>query len=446
MVNRLFGTDGIRGAPGVYPLDEYTLAKLGAAIVRTLPRGNTPKQLLVGRDTRESGEWIEDHIARGICSEGAILTRAGEIPTPAVAYLTKTQGFDIGIVISASHNLSPDNGVKIFANTGKKISQAVESCVEQGVADESWKMSEQVTLGVNCKNFTDLYMAHTLRALPSQNFLSPCKIAIDCANGAMTSIAPRLFRELGFEVLALNCEPNGQNINQRCGSTNLADLKRGVVEEGCRLGVAYDGDGDRAMFVDDCGNVVDGDAVLFMCARQLHATGLLRGNAVVATVMSNFGLELSLRELGIGTVRCSVGDRHVVEEIIKRNFSLGGEQSGHIIFTDHSISGDGVITTLFVLRVMAETKRELCDLTGNLRTYPQVLVNVPIRNKKDLNSVPEVRTLIAKVERQLVGQGRLLVRYSGTEPLLRIMIEGQDQRTIQVLANEIAEKVHEHFS
>ena len=441
MANRLFGTDGVRGTPGVYPLDAHTLAKLGAALVRTLPRADTPRRLLVGRDTRESGEWIEQQLARGVCSEGASLTSAGVMPTPAVAYLTKARCFDAGVVISASHNLCPDNGVKLFTGAGEKAGEELESCVEDSVADESWQVSERAAAQVDHAELAGLYTAHALRALPAPAPLGPLKIAIDCANGATTPIAPRLFRALGFEVLALHCAPDGRNINRGCGSTHPDDLARAVVEGGYRLGVAYDGDGDRAMLVDHHGGIVDGDAVLFMCARQLHATGQLRGNAVVATVMSNVGLELALRELGIEMVRCPVGDKHVMEEVITRGLSLGGEQAGHIIFADHLVTGDGIVTTLSVLRTMAETKRELADLAGDLRTYPQVLVNVPVREKKDLPSVPEVAAIMARIEGRLAGQGRLLVRYSGTEPLLRVMIEGQDQRTIQMWAEEIAEKV-----
>ena len=445
MLDPLFGTDGVRGTPGAYPLDARTLAKLGAALVRALPRADAPRRLLVGRDTRESGEWIEQQLARGVCSEGARLTSAGVMPTPAVAYLTKARRFDAGVVISASHNLFPDNGIKLFTGNGSKAGEQLQSCVEGSVADESWQVSDRATAQVDCAEFAGVYTAHALRALPDPGLLRPLKIAIDCANGATTPIAPRLFRELGFDVLALHCAPDGRNINRGCGSTHTGDLAAAVVNGGYRVGVAYDGDGDRAMFVDHHGQIVDGDAVLLMCARQLHATGRLRRNAVVATVMSNVGLELALRELGIELVRCPVGDRHVMEEMITRGLSLGGEQSGHIIFGDHLVTGDGIVTTLSVLRTMAETKRELADLASDLTTYPQVLVNVPVRHKADLQSVPEVAAAMARIERQLVGQGRLLVRYSGTEPLLRVMIEGPDQRTLHVWAEEIAEKVRAHL-
>ena len=445
MRNLLFGTDGVRGTPEVYPLDAHTLARLGAAVVRTLPPADAPRRLLVGRDTRESGEWIEHQLARGVCSEGATLTSVGVTPTPAVAYLTKDRRFDAGLVISASHNPFPDNGIKLFASNGQKASGELESSVEASVADRSWQVSDGGAVHIDRAEFGGAYMTHASRALPDPGPLGQLKIAIDCANGATTAVAPRLLRELGFDVLALHCAPDGRNINHQCGSTHPGDLAQAVVDGACRLGVAYDGDGDRAVFVDHRGRVIDGDAVLLMCAKQLQATGRLRGNAVVATVMSNVGLELALQELGIELVRCPVGDRYVMEEIVRRGLSLGGEQSGHVIFADHLPTGDGIATTLSVLRIMAETNRDLADLASDLTAYPQVLVNIPVRQKEDLRSVPEVAAALATVEQRLAGQGRLLVRYSGTEPLLRVMIEGQDQPTIDRWAQEIAEKVREHL-
>ncbi|MEE8130918.1 MAG: phosphoglucosamine mutase, partial [Vicinamibacterales bacterium] len=369
----------------------------------------------------------------------------GVTPTPAVAYLTKDRRFDAGVVISASHNPFPDNGIKLFTSTGEKAGGELESSVEASVADRSWQVSDGGVVHIDRADFGGAYMTHASRALPDPGPLGQLKIAIDCANGATTAVAPRLLRELGFDVLALHCAPDGRNINRQCGSTQPGDLAQAVVDGGCRLGVAYDGDGDRAVFVDHRGRVIDGDAVLLMCAKQLQATGRLRGNAVVATVMSNVGLELALQELGIELVRCPVGDRYVMEEIVRRGLSLGGEQSGHVIFADHLPTGDGITTTLSVLRIMAETNRDLADLASDLTAYPQVLVNIPVRQKEDLRSVPEVAAALATVEKRLAGQGRLLVRYSGTEPLLRVMIEGQDQPTIDRWAQEIAEKVREHL-
>ena len=271
------------------------------------------------------------------------------------------------------------------------------------------------------------------------------KIALDAANGATTTVAPRLFSELGFDVRLLGASPDGRNINLDCGSTHPQALAHAVGDWGARMGIAFDGDGDRAIFVDANGAIVDGDAVLLMCSRQMKATGRLEGNAVVATVMSNIGLEIALRESGIDLVRCPVGDKYVMEEMLKRQLSIGGEQSGHIIFSDHLFTGDGIATALNVLRVMAETGRELADLASELVTYPQVLINVKVREKKDLQSVPEIKAVMDRVEDRLAGQGRLLVRYSGTEPLLRVMIEGKDQHEIQGWASEIAGAVKEHL-
>jgi phosphoglucosamine mutase len=291
----------------------------------------------------------------------------------------------------------------------------------------------------------DAYIAHARLALPDPQRLGPLKIAIDTANGATTTVAPRLFRELGFAVEVLSASPDGRNINLDCGSTHPQNLSRVVVERGCRVGVAFDGDGDRAILVDASGQIVDGDAVLLMCGRHMKAMGHLKGNGVVATVMSNIGLELAFHQSGIEMVRCPVGDKYVMEEMIKRGLSLGGEQSGHVIFSEHLFTGDGIVTALTVLRVMADSGRELADLAAELVTYPQVLLNVRVREKKDLRTVRPIAEAMQRVEERLSGQGRLLVRYSGTEPLLRVMIEGKDQGQIQEWATEIVSTVKEHL-
>jgi phosphoglucosamine mutase len=440
-MSRLFGTDGVRGKAGEHPLDHETVARLGAALVRAMRHGSTPLRFIVGRDTRESGEWIEQELARGIRSEGAQLTSAGVIPTPAVAYVAREMDFDAGIVISASHNPFEDNGIKVFSGKGEKFTEALEQQVEAIVADASWTVNGQPLEPVNRTDVVDAYIAHAKLALPDPQRLGGMRIAVDTANGATTTVAVRLFRELGFDVLPLGARPDGRNINLDCGSTHPELLAMTVREKGCRMGVAFDGDGDRAIFVDSTGRIVDGDAVLLMCARQMKAHGRLKGNAVVATVMSNIGLELALRESAIELVRTSVGDKYVMEEMLRRDLSIGGEQSGHIIFSDHLFTGDGIATALNVLRVMADSGRELSDLAGELVSYPQTLLNVRVRQKKDLSTVPAVVDAMTSVERTLDGNGRLLVRYSGTEPLLRIMIEGKDQQEIQALAASIADVV-----
>ena len=444
---KLFGTDGVRGRAGEYPLDHETVARLGAALVRALRAGEAAKPLrfIVGRDTRESGEWIELELGHGVRAEGATIISAGVIPTPATAYVTREMGFDAGLVISASHNPFEDNGIKVFSGRGEKFTETLERQVEAIVADRSWQVPGGTPAPVERTDVVDAYIAHARTELPDPSPLGRLRLAIDCANGATVTAAPRLFRELGFDTTVIGDEPNGRNINLDCGSTHPERLARIVREGGHRLGVAFDGDGDRAIFVDHEGDIVDGDAVMLMCARHMKAHGRLAGNAVVATVMSNVGLEIALKKSGIELVRCPVGDKYVMEEMLKRGISLGGEQSGHVIFLEHLFTGDGIATALNVLRVMAESGRELRDLASELVAYPQVLVNVRVKERRDLRSVPAIAEAMGRVEERLAGEGRLLVRYSGTEPLLRVMLEGKNQQEIQGWAREIADTVRQHL-
>jgi phosphoglucosamine mutase len=452
-VARLFGTDGVRGVAGAYPLDRTTVRRLGGALVRALTSrdgasSTKPPHLLVGRDTRESGVWIEEELARGAVGEGARVTTAGVVPTPAVAYLTRASvDFDAGVVISASHNPYQDNGIKVFSGRGEKFTESVEREVEAIVADTSWRIpaSEPGTAPREDLVGAHAYLDHLLGVVPEADRLAGFKLAVDCANGATTTVAPDLFAKLGIDTVIIGNRPDGRNINLNCGSTHPNLLSRTVVEHGCRIGVAFDGDGDRAIFVDHLGQVVDGDAVLLMCGRQLLSEGRLKGRAIVATVMSNIGLELALRPLGIGLVRCAVGDKYVMEEMLARGLSLGGEQSGHIIFSDYLFTGDGLCTALNVMRTIVLSGRTLADLASDLVTYPQVLLNVRVREKTELTSVPAVRAAIDRVEARVAGQGRLLVRYSGTEPLLRVMLEGRRQEDIRAWAQEIVDVVKEHL-
>jgi phosphoglucosamine mutase len=447
MAPQLFGTDGVRGKAGEYPLDPPTVRRLGAALVRAQRAGRNPAPLrfLVGRDTRESGEWIETELAHGASGEGATVTSAGVVPTPAVAYLTRTGGYDAGVVISASHNPFEDNGIKVFSGKGEKFTERIEREVEAIIADPAWDARDGSPAAVPREDLVSAYLDHLRAVFPESKALGQFKVAIDCANGATTPVARQLFESLGLETVVVGNEPDGRNINLKCGSTHTELLSRTVVEQGCRMGVAFDGDGDRAIFVDHRGQVVDGDAVLLMCARQLQSEGRLRGNAVVATVMSNIGLELALKPLRIELVRTSVGDKYVMEEMLIRGLSLGGEQSGHIIFSDYLFTGDGLCTALNVLRTVALSRRTLASLADDLTTYPQVLLNVRVREKEDLDSVPEIAAAIAGVEARIAGHGRLLVRYSGTEPLLRVMLEGKDQEEIRGWAQEIVDVVKEHL-
>jgi phosphoglucosamine mutase len=438
---RLFGTDGVRGVAGHYPLDPATVRRLGAALVRALPSTGGVPRLLVGRDTRESGEWIEAELAIGATGEGASVTSVGVVPTPAVAFLTRSAGYNAGLVISASHNPFEDNGVKVFAGSGEKFSEAIERRVETLIADDSWPTPSSGREEVTRADLVDGYLDHLRPVLPSSTDFTGFTLAVDCANGATTSVAPRLFGQLGLRTVVIGNQPDGRNINLDCGSTRPAALADTVVASGANMGVAFDGDGDRAIFVDHRGRVVDGDAVLLMCARQLQREGRLRHDAIVATVMSNIGLELALRTLGIGLVRCSVGDKYVMEEMTARDLSLGGEQSGHIIFADYLQTGDGLCTALNVLRTIGLTGRTLADLAEDLVAYPQVLLNVRVREKVDLQTLPEVAEVIESVERKVAGRGRLLIRYSGTEPLLRVMIEGESQEEIRAWAQQIIDRV-----
>jgi phosphoglucosamine mutase len=436
---RLFGTDGVRGKAGVYPLDHATVRRLGAALVRALEAH--PARVLIGRDTRESGVWLEQELAHGARACGADVVSAGVVPTPGVAYLTRSSGFTAGVVISASHNPFEDNGIKVFSGGGAKFTEELEGHVEQIVADTSWQVPPGEADPVPGETLVDRYVEHVHSVLPDPGSLRGMRVAMDCANGATTTVAPRVFRELGLDVTVIGDSPDGRNINLACGSTHPEALAQLVTEGGYTMGVAFDGDGDRAIFVDERGRIVDGDAVMLMCARQLKAEGRLKGQAVVATVMSNIGLELGLRESGIDLVRCQVGDKYVMEEMLRRGLSLGGEQSGHVIFSEFLFTGDGLVTAVNVLRVMLATGRSLGELASDLTTYPQVLVNVRVQRKTPLADVPSISALMKDVEGRLAGQGRLLVRYSGTEPLLRIMLEGRHEDEIRAWADEIASEV-----
>jgi phosphoglucosamine mutase len=447
---KLFGTDGVRGKAGLFPLDAPTVFRLGAALARALRSGGGEVRFLVGRDTRESGPWIERELAAGVRSQGGTLTSAGVIPTPAIAYLTSRKGFTAGVVISASHNPFEDNGIKVFSGTGEKFTEDLERRVEATVADRSWGAestadhSQTHDGAVEQVDYRGDYLAHLSKILPASQRSRPMRLAIDCANGATTTVAPQLFESLGFETHCVGVQPDGRNINLNCGSTAPALLARTVTEGGYQLGVAFDGDGDRAIFVDARGKVVDGDAVMLLCAKQMKREGRLADNTLVATVMSNIGLEMALRDADIGIVRTAVGDKYVMEEMTRRGLSLGGEQSGHVIFSDHLFTGDGLATALNVLRTMASTGRELGDLASELTTFPQVLLNVRVSERVDLATVPEVVSVMSAVESKLAGQGRLLVRYSGTEPLLRVMLEGRDEGDIRRWGQEIIDAVTEH--
>ena len=438
----LFGTDGIRGEAGQFPLDPATVTAIGFSLASHLAdAGDTPK-IVIGRDTRESGESIEQSLIRGAVQAGAKCLSAGVITTPGVAFLTRKLEASAGVVISASHNPYQDNGIKIFAPSGQKMDDSVERRIEADIHLNNGQNKEP-SAGTSQEQGLALalhqeYLSFLADEIGKDLNLNGLNIVIDCANGASSALAPILFSELGANVIAINATPDGRNINRDCGSLHIESLQEKVVAERADLGVAFDGDADRSLFVDSDGNFVDGDATLWALAKHLQAHGRLKDDVVVATVMSNIGLEIALRSAGIQLVRTDVGDKYVLDELLRRGASLGGEQSGHIILPDLSLAGDGMITTLCLLRALRESRKTLAEMTAGFKRYPQILLNVRVRERVPFTDLASVRTAITEVEELLSQQGRLLLRYSGTEPLARVMIEGEDQGQIEGYARRIA--------
>ena len=442
----LFGTDGIRGEAGRFPLDPATVTAIGFSLASHLADlGNTPK-IIIGRDTRESGEAIEQSLIQGAVRAGAKCLSAGVITTPGVAFLTRKLDASAGVVISASHNPYQDNGIKIFAPSGQKMDDSVERRIEADIFSKSGESQEASTRPSQEEglapaledNLRQEYLSFLVEDIGKDLNLAGLTIVIDCANGASSALAPVLFSRLGANVIAINATPDGRNINSDCGSLHIDSLREKVVQERADLGVAFDGDADRSLFVDGDGNFVDGDATLCALANHLQAHGRLKDDVVVATVMSNIGLEIALRSAGIRLVRTDVGDKYVLEELLKLGASLGGEQSGHIILPELSLAGDGMITTLCLLRALRESRKTLAEMTAGFKRYPQILLNVRVREKVPFTDLASVRTATNEVEELLSQQGRLLLRYSGTEPLARVMIEGEDQSQIEDYARRIA--------
>ena len=441
MAGRLFGTDGVRGTPGEPPLDRPTLIRLGAAVAEACRGGPGPRGVLIGRDTRESGEWMTGALADGVAGAGGRPADAGVLSTPAVSYLTRDGGYDAGLVVSASHNPWRDNGVKVFTAGGEKAGADLEARITASVAELGPAPPAVSSSPIERVSIADAYLDHTAGILRGVAVPAAFRIAIDCANGATSRLAPAVLRRLGLAPVVLHDRPDGRNINRECGSTHPASLGRAVVDRGCDLGAAFDGDGDRVVLVDHRGVAVPGDAVLLVAARWLAARGRLAGRGVVATVMSNIALEQALADEGVTLHRCAVGDRLVRAEMRRRGLALGGEQSGHVIFGDHLPTGDGLATALMIVRAMLDSGRPLADLAADLALRPQVLLNVEVRRRARLDELTGVSALVDAAARELGRKGRVLVRYSGTEPLLRIMIEGPDEARIRGLAEAIAERV-----
>ncbi len=448
---RLFGTDGIRSKAGSFPLDAATVRNIGYSLASHLGKHiqGRPPFIVTGRDTRESGEWIEHALIAGATAAGAQCNSAGMITTPGVAFLTRALPADAGIVISASHNPYEDNGIKIFEPSGKKLGDATERLIEADILQGANKNAKEL-LSPSPEPFNnkqkdselrDLYREYLAEVIARNLSLEGLSLVIDCANGAASDFAPALFMKLGASVIAINSMPDGRNINRDCGSLYIEGLRQRTVEERADLGVAFDGDADRALFVDRMGRLVDGDGTLWVLAKYLHERALLNDNTVIATVMSNIGLEIALRDLDITLVRTDVGDKYVLDELMRRGATIGGEQSGHIIFPRLSLAGDGMITTVCLLRAIRDSGSSLEELTEGFRAFPQVLINVAVREKRPFEEVPAIADLARQTEELLGDHGRLLLRYSGTESLARVMIEGANQRDIDAYAQALAEAI-----
>ena len=447
-ITRLFGTDGIRGEAGKFPLDPSTIRVIGESLTRHLAErtGGRAPRIVTGRDTRESGSWIERALIAGARESGADVQSPGIITTPGVAFLARILPADAGVVISASHNPYQDNGIKVFDPSGRKLDDATERKIEIDIAEAASEPSNRLS---NHSGFDEpdgsalraRYLEYLSHEVACDLSLADLSIVVDCANGAAYELAPELFNRLGARVIAINHEPDGRNINLDCGSLHIEGLQRRVVAERAHLGVAYDGDADRALFVDAEGRFVDGDATLWVMADYLKSRDELVGDTVVATVMSNIGLEVALRSRSIRLIRSDVGDKYVLEELMRSGAVLGGEQSGHIIFPKLSLAGDGMITTLCLLRAIKDQERSLTELTRDFQRYPQVLINVRVSERRPFAEVPAIQNLADEIQRNLGERGRLLLRYSGTEPLARVMIEGKDERDVKAKANALAEAI-----
>jgi phosphoglucosamine mutase len=441
MAKKLFGTDGIRGIPGEYPLDDTTLERVGQALGKYLRAHGSQPRVLIGRDTRESGTHIAERIARGLAAAGAEPVSAGVLTTPGVAWLVNREGFAAGVVISASHNPYHDNGVKLISSAGTKFPDAEESEIEGLILSGNGPATTASDLhplehGGDEQLHQDYLEGLRREVLDGAN-LNGMKIVLDCANGAASGLAPQLFRSLGAEVIAFNDSPDGRNINAGCGSLHPAAMLKKVLETGAALGVAFDGDADRALFSTSSGKLVDGDGVLLVVGRYLKSTGKLKGNVLVGTTMANLGLERALDKSGLTLVRTDVGDRYVLEEMKRIGANLGGEQSGHILFLDDATTGDGMLTAVKVASIVS-IAGPLDKLVADLKIFPQKIVNVKVKAKPPLDSLPEVSRLLTEGEKALGKEGRIVLRYSGTEPLARVMVEAAREEDVRRWTDSLA--------
>ncbi|HTZ18047.1 MAG TPA: phosphoglucosamine mutase [Dissulfurispiraceae bacterium] len=438
----LFGTDGIRGKVNLSPMTPENVLRVGMAIASVLRDDHGRQAVLIGKDTRISGYLIESALTAGICSMGMNVTLVGPVPTPGIAFLTRALRLDAGVAISASHNPFEDNGIKIFSAAGFKLSDKLEKEIEMLVFDKGFPSrkptGDRIGKAYRLDDAAGRYIEYVKSSIPRGIDLDGMKVVVDSANGAAYKITPKLLHELGAEVVSINDEPDGININDGCGSLHLDQLAQRVKESGAHAGIAHDGDADRTLFIDEKGQTVDGDLVMGVCASEMKKEGRLKGNSVVATVMSNYGLEKYLSGIGINLIRTKVGDRYVVEEMIRGGYNLGGEQSGHMIFFDYNTTGDGPITALQLLYLMRKKNRLLSELTSGISLYPQVLLNVVVSRGKKFGDYPDIVKVIKSCTDKLGDKGRILVRPSGTEPKIRVMAEGEDYEFTKAIADEIA--------
>jgi len=462
-MGKLFGTDGIRGRAGKYPLDYPSVFSLGQSLIHLLQTGTSNPRVIIGWDTRESSPWLARALAEGIVSVRGKAELAGVLPTSAISFITRTRRYDAGVVISASHNPYEDNGIKIFQRNGLKLNDALEEELEKtifkkiddksegnsGKKEEKYEESLKASFQWAEKNINPVLAEDYLEFL-ARNFISgsreaKLKIVIDCSNGASSRIAPALFERLGFKVRVIGNLPDGRNINAGCGALYPENLAHTVQEWQADLGVAYDGDADRAIFVDEKGKILNGDYTLFIQARFLQKKNELRSPLIVATIMSNMGLEVALARLGLKLIRTKVGDRYVLEEMLRCSAQLGGERSGHTIFLDILPAGDGLLTSLKMAETMIETGQKLSELGAELVEFPQLLVNVPVREKIDFSQIPDFETTLRQIRERLGRSGRIEVRYSGTEPVARIMVEGEKEEMVKESAEEMAALIKKHL-
>jgi phosphoglucosamine mutase len=445
-MKRLFGTDGIRAVAGTPPLDPPTVRKFGLALADVLHRElGRPPRVACGRDTRESGPWLRDAVADGLAARGGTLVDAGVITTPGLAYVTRDAGFDAGVMISASHNAFEDNGLKVFSRDGVKLEDAVESRVESIILDAATPTPrEGAGKAVPDDSLLSGYVKVLETAVPAGRFAG-LRLLLDCANGSASAIAPAVFRDLGAEVETIGDRPNGKNINLGCGSLYVESLASRVQEARFDMGLAFDGDADRCLAVDRRGRVVDGDHILFLCARRMKRRSALPGNSIVATIMSNFWLEKRLGDLGIVLHRAPVGDKYVLERMIAEDSVLGGEQSGHVIFRTLGTTGDGILTGLLLVDAVLDDAVPLETTIDGIVPFPQMLINVKVSEKPDLRAHPEIGPVVAEAERAMEGRGRVVLRYSGTESLARVMVEADDDTLVKSTAERVATVIREHL-